>query len=255
MRKSIFLFFFTLTSFMLNAQCVIDTTVFVGRKYAFPDTMPCAINGQLYDTTVQVKLPRNVTANEFFPSYPAIPIRVDSVLIDSITNLPDSLEWSLNPSSRKIYAPGYACFGVYGKTSADTGTYNVGVWGTIWFNVLNKDTFQKGDFAAVFPVSIKVINQGDDCYGSRTIGVGIETLEDDFATVYPNPFDSEISIDMKSENSVDLLLTDALGKVIYKTSFKDKSFKISTDNFPLGYYVLTLKTLNSTYSKSIVKAK
>lgn len=255
MRKIVFLSLFLFSVIISGAQCIVDTTVFVGRKYAFPDTMPCAINGQLYDTTVQVKLPRNVTANEFFPSYPAIPIRVDSVLIDSITNLPDSLGWTLNPSSRKIYAPGYACFGVYGKTSADTGTYNVGVWGTIWFNVLNKDTFQKGDFAAVFPVRIKVINQGEDCYGSSTNGVGIEAPIEDIATMYPNPFDNEIKIDLKQETNVDLLLTDALGKVIFETKFKDKSFTISTDDFPPGYYILILKTSNRTYSKSIVKAK
>jgi hypothetical protein len=86
MRSTFTLFILTvLLSFSAKAQCVVDTTHFSGTKYSYPDTLPCAVRGAIYDTTVQVKLPRNVYADEFSSSYPHILVRVDSVKIDSIT--------------------------------------------------------------------------------------------------------------------------------------------------------------------------
>lgn len=240
-----------IVSFKANAQCVVDTTRFTGTKYSYPDSLPCAVKGTIYDTTVQVKLPRNVYADEFSPSYPHILVRVDSVKIDSITNLPDSIGWSMTPASKKIYAPGYGCFGVYGKAVADTGTYNVGVWGTIWFNVIGKDTFQKGDFSAVFPVKIRVIEPGTPCYG-KVSSIGDETVQN--VSIYPIPFSKFINIEADG-NSIQIVeLIDATGRVIEsREKLNVKKFMLSTER-PLssGFYTLKVTTNNGTMRKQIV---
>lgn len=240
-----------IVSFKANAQCVVDTTHFSGTKYSFPDTLPCAVKGAIYDTTVQVKLPRNVYADEFLPSYPHILVRVDSVKIDSITNLPDSIGWNMTPASKKIYAPGYGCFGVYGKAVGDTGTYDVGVWGTIWFNVIGKDTFQKGNFSAVFPVKIRVIEPGTPCYG-KVSSIADEAVQN--IAIYPIPFSKFINIEADGNSIQNVELIDATGRVIEsREKLNAKKYMLSTER-PLssGFYTLKVTTNNGTMRKQIV---
>jgi hypothetical protein len=241
----------TIVSFSAKAQCVVDTTHFSGTKYSFPDTLPCAVKGTVYDTTVQVKLPRNVYADEFSSSYPHIQVRVDSVKIDSITNLPDSISWNMTPASKKIYAPGYGCFGVYGKTVGDTGTYNIGVWGTIWFNVIGKDTFQKGDFSAVFPVKIRVIEPGTPCYG-KVSSIADEAIQN--VSIYPIPFSKFINIEADGNVIQNVELLDATGRVIEsRDKLNQKKYTLTTERqLGSGFYTLKVTTKKGTIRKQIV---
>lgn len=242
---------FLFLSFSATAQCVVDTTHFSGTKYTFPDTMPCAVKGALYDTTVQVKLPKNVYADEFSPTYPHIQVRVDSVRIDSITDLPDSIGWTMTPATKKIYAPGYGCFSVYGNAVADTGTYSVGVWGIVWFNVLGKDTFQKGNFSAVFPVKIRVIEPGTPCYGNVS---GIVTMETNVIAVYPVPFSSLINIVADGEILESVQLFDPIGRLVASDNAIRQLRYVLKPQIPLekGLYVLKVKTSKGQYSRQIL---
>lgn len=245
------LLFFSILSFSTSAQCVVDTSHFSGTKYSFPDTLPCAVKGAIYDTTVQVKLPRNVYADEFSSSYPHILVRVDSVKIDSITNLPDSLGWNMTPASKKIYAPGYGCFGVYGKTVGDTGTYSIGVWGTIWFNVIGKDTFQKGDFSAVFPVRIRVIEPGTPCYG-KVSSIADEAIQN--VSIYPIPFSKFINIEADDNSIQNVELLDATGRIVEsRDRLNAKKYTLISEH-PLGsgFYTLKVTTNKGTIRKQIV---
>jgi hypothetical protein len=241
----------TILSFAAKAQCVVDTSHFNGTKYTFPDTLPCAIKGSYYDTTVQVKVPGSVYADAIVPSYPHFLIQVDSVQIDSITNLPDSVNWNMSPVSKKIAAPGFGCFGVYGKVVADTGTYNVGVWGTIWFNVLGKDTFQKGDFSAVFPVKIRVIDPGTPCYGKIS---GILADEATQLSIYPVPFSKYINIEVSDNLIQSVEMFDATGRIIESIDkLNQKKYTLTTERqLGSGFYTLKVTTNKGTIRKQIV---
>lgn len=252
MKKAYFVILF-LIAFTAKSQCVIDTTQFVSGKYVFPDTLPCAVIGSMYDTSVQVYLPRTIFVDEILPGYPHIQARVDSIQIDSITGLPDSLMWNMNPSSKIIYGGKYGCFGVYGKVVGDTGIYNVGVWGTTWFKVLGKDTFQKGDFSAVFPVRINVIEAGKPCYNEQlptAIGAIAEISK---IAVFPHPFTTAIHIQAENEQIEKIQLFDKLGRqILMYENIHQSSFVFKTENLlSSGIYFLKIATNISTYNRSI----
>jgi hypothetical protein len=254
MKKG-YLFLLLIITFTAKSQCVIDTTHFGAGKYVFPDTLPCAVIGSMYDTSVQVYLPRTIFVDEVLPGYPHIQARVDSIQIDSITGLPDSLMWNMNPSSKKIYGGNYGCFGVYGKVVGDTGIYNVGIWGTTWFNVLllNKDTFQKGDFSAVFPVRINVIQPGTPCYNEQ-LPNAIEAITSvSKIAVFPNPFTTEITVETANEKIEKIQVFDKLGRqILMYENINQSSFVLKTSNLlSSGIYFLRVSTNTSTYNRSI----
>ncbi len=252
MKKAYFVILF-LIAFTAKSQCVIDTTHFVTGKYVFPDTLPCAVIGSMYDTSVQVYLPDSIYVQEVLPTFPINPkARVDSIQIDSITGLPDSLMWNMNPSSGKIYGGHYGCFGVYGKVVGDTGIYNVGVWGTTWFKVGVTETFQKGDFSAVFPVRINVIQPGTPCYNEQLPTAIGAIAEINKIAVYPNPFTSQITVETANEKIEKIQLFDKLGRqILMYENIHQSSFVLKTENLlSSGIYFLKIATNIATYNRS-----
>ncbi len=253
--KTTYLILLFLIAFTAKSQCVIDTTQLGGTNYVFPDTLPCAVIGSMYDTTVQIYLPKTIYVHEILPSFPFNPqVRVDSIQIDSITGFPDSLLWNMNPSSRKIYGGHYGCFGVFGKvTAADTGVYNISVWGTTWFNVLGKDTLQKGDFSAVFPVRINVIQPGTPCYNEQLPNAISTVSSSSGVSVFPNPFSTQMSIQTENEQIEKVQLFDKIGRMILmQENIHQSSFIFKTENLiSSGIYTLKIATNKSTYSRSV----
>jgi len=76
-------------------------------------------------------------------------------------------------------------------------------------------------------------------------------------TVYPNPFQDKITIDLSEFNSnVQISITDLLGKEIYSKSVTNQEFTIiDLDQKDLrpGVYIVNLKSMEQSISKRIVK--
>ena len=101
-------------------------------------------------------------------------------------------------------------------------------------------------FIAVFLVGMVV-----------SVPAGNSVFPDSGPTVYPNPFDKEITIDLTEFSSnVDITITDLLGKIIFeKTVTNENSAIINLEdkNLKPGIYIVNLKTLEQSISKKVVK--
>ncbi len=93
------------------------------------------------------------------------------------------------------------------------------------------------------------------------VPVGInELLDESYVTIAPNPSNGffEISYSLPAKTMVTLLLTDVLGKQIYRDEFSYPSIAKSTidiSNQPTGIYHLRIETANGYLVKKLVVSK
>ena len=77
--------------------------------------------------------------------------------------------------------------------------------------------------------------------------------------LYPNPFNTELSIDLSSYTedgdliSVAIEVVDAIGKTIYKSTVLSELNTISTTDWAQGMYVVKIKHNNFLINKKVVK--
>lgn len=82
---------------------------------------------------------------------------------------------------------------------------------------------------------------------------GVEDLDQKFMSVYPNPVDDHLNIDLNIPNSrlETLSVTDVAGKVMYATSFSkndDSSIRMNISDWAGGMYFVQLRHDNGTLS-------
>ncbi|MBA3901682.1 MAG: T9SS type A sorting domain-containing protein [Bacteroidetes bacterium] len=78
--------------------------------------------------------------------------------------------------------------------------------------------------------------------------------------VYPNPFKNAIFIDNLNNQYTEAVMTDVLGKVIFKVQLINKITKIDDrmpefSNIPDGIYFVTLSGGEARYTMRIVKSE
>ncbi len=71
--------------------------------------------------------------------------------------------------------------------------------------------------------------------------------------VYPNPFSKQVNIVFERSSDYKIMITDLLGKEIYKTSFSGTRKSISTSSLPSGTYLLQVISKDGVCVKKIVK--
>lgn len=71
---------------------------------------------------------------------------------------------------------------------------------------------------------------------------GLKNMDDfsDYISIYPNPVNNELFIDLKQNKKMSYTLTDALGREILKGFLVEKSNRIDVSSLPKSYYQLTV---------------
>jgi len=83
--------------------------------------------------------------------------------------------------------------------------------------------------------------------------VGIETNELEEASVYPNPATNMLHVNLpETGETVELILTDALGRVVYTTKTDATLETIDVSSFNKGTYILKMSNTNHALTKSII---
>ncbi|MDX2002090.1 MAG: T9SS type A sorting domain-containing protein [Chitinophagales bacterium] len=91
--------------------------------------IPCANIGQYYDTTIYIEnFDTYSTTIQGFP----ITITIDSLRIDSITNIPCGLNYALTPADGTLDGGATGCINLYGTTLDNPGQYQAGIYIHIW---------------------------------------------------------------------------------------------------------------------------
>ncbi len=124
-----------------SAQCTPAAAT--GNPGFVPDfqTLACVDRGVAYSEVIQV---------ENFTSIAAPPpignITVNSLRVDSVTNLPCGLTWQMNPGSNTLTTGQTGCILVSGTSTDFEGQYKLGIWITVNLPVLGN---QSGEASAL----------------------------------------------------------------------------------------------------------
>ena len=82
-------------------------------------------------------------------------------------------------------------------------------------------------------------------------GPGIEEINDEILTIYPNPANNYFIVQSESKiNRVQLF--NYLGIIVYESITKNESIRISTENLTQGLYFVRIETDNKTLTKQII---
>lgn len=92
--------------------------------------------------------------------------------------------------------------------------------------------------------------EANGCFGMDTINVtidnclGIEQQDDDLFSIYPNPAQTEVTIDSKKLKNYTITIVDINGRVVYANEANNLINKIDLSDLDNGTYVVQLSTIN-----------
>lgn len=118
------------------------------------------------------------------------------------------------------------------------------------------DTLQVGFFYQSNSTSInpkgKLII--DEVRGSFNDPVSVRGKDQvDKIAVFPNPFNSKLTIDLGTEDQWEILLTDISGRICYNTSTFAKSHFMDLSSIESGLYILQLSNATERYNQKLFK--
>lgn len=85
--------------------------------------------------------------------------------------------------------------------------------------------------------------------------VSLENIEESFARVFPNPFDTELWIEFEKRTFCNYRLFDVHGKVWQSGKFESDTFKINSEKLPYGIFILSIQNENSTRNYKVMRIK
>lgn len=118
-------FFLVLLAFIILAklsfgQTCIPTNALItsGTFIPISSSLPCIDRGIPYSSTI------------YFRNFPRSGFTVNSIRIDSITNLPSGINWNTDRQPPIYEADSFGCIDITGTTSDAPGEYLLGIWMT-----------------------------------------------------------------------------------------------------------------------------
>jgi hypothetical protein len=235
-----------------NPPCIIaynDT----GLITPFYDSLPCIEKGLPYSSSVQIYIPGTFNSS----------IILDSLVITSITGLPDSIAYAQNPASGVYYGDSSGCIAFAGTTSNDSGAYKLTFNGyaVITTQSSGTQTYSLQQLVQIqdAPVPVyylNVINPGDSCF-PKPVVEGITDLNlSSQLSIYPNPSTGIFNVELNTGHALNgqMLITDVTGRTVYLEQFDASGLyksAINLNNCAKGFYLLQLKTTAGVATKSI----
>jgi hypothetical protein len=92
-----------------------------------------------------------------------------------------------------------------------------------------------------------------DCKKETIKAVETIKIKNNSLTVLPNPANEQLSIYLKEINEYNIILTDMLGNVVFKSEFKNNTLNISCKNWATGLYFITVSDSSNIYSTKFIK--
>ena len=227
--------------------------------YPVASDLPCIIQGEPYDQTVQGKIQTDTT--ETIAGFTANFV-VDSVQIDSILGLPTGITFGRSPAV--VLGGGYGCINFAGTTNDTTGIYPLQAWGNAWLTATVAGQTQpytvRGNLNSHSPFGgyyLRVVRPGDSC--SLVIPSGINDFFNNLnaqLSVFPNPNHGTFNLKITAGSPIagQILIFDAIGKKLYEQPIDFTGIYTNTidvSRFASGIYYLQVRTAHGLATTKI----
>lgn len=137
-------------------------------------------------------------------------------------------------------------------TPPENGVANGSSFG--FLNYFPNQGFVGVDSVQYITCNVTVENYCDTAWVKITVDYDLSTNDwlKDYISVYPNPVHEELTIELSSNEQIDLLITDLQGKIIGKESLTSSSNKLNLKSFDAGIYFFIFTSEKGNYTKKIV---
>ncbi len=91
---------------------------------------------------------------------------------------------------------------------------------------------------------------------SQVITVGINDLkqiDNSEFIIFPNPVQNELNIELKNNNSTQLIVQDITGRILFEEEYNQSLIQLKLDQFNSGEYFITIKQNSKSVIKKITK--
>jgi len=232
-----------------------------GGFFPAPNTQPCIVKNQAYNTSIQLKNFGDITNDVF----------VVSTRIDSVHGLPTGLTWSAtvpngNVANTLLKAE-IGCIEVTGTTNAPAGTYDLDYTVTVVVSLSGSQQTVSGRTSelvtvfnnqfgteADFNYSLSVVENQSEC-----TNVGIKEVANISGfNIYPNPVNDKslVTFFSKENETFIVRVLDVMGKEVYSENIFVTSginnIDFKTKNISGGVYFFTLSDGKGISTKRII---
>lgn len=279
MKKIItFLYLLTTTALISMAQdCVPDFTATSPGVYPSALTLKCFTQGA--DSSVVI------TVKNFTTAGPGGAFTIDSVFIDSVTNLPCGLKYAVYPRNKRLLTGESGCINIHGITNDPIGQYQIKIYAKIYgspdipgfegssaaldfLGNLNTPPLDfrywirvngSGACTALDTSRSSTINKVSSCKGVDNTSVNDIVSSYTNLSIAPNPVISSLAMSFESDKNADINYTissitgQAILKSVFNANIGSNSIQIDASTLSAGTYFITLFDGNSTISKKFVK--
>jgi hypothetical protein len=279
--KKIIITLYVLTSFALISMaqdCVPDFTVTLAGVYPAPSGATCfeqATEGAMV-----------ITVKNFTTAGPGGGYTIDSIFIDSLTNLPCGLKYSVFPNNKRLLTGEAGCIKVHGITNEPAGQYQVKIYGKVYgtpdipiyegqsaaldvLGLLNTPPLDYRYWVRVKPTGGacatldvtpgSTVNKIASCKGIDNTSVNDINNVYTNLVVSPNPVMNNMTISFDADKSSDVTYTisSIAGQLISKSSYTavngSNTIEIDATNLSTGTYFISIVDGSSTVTKKFVK--
>ncbi len=182
------------------AQCTPDLSY--TNTGIYPKIIPAAIEGQAYDQVINFVFVKDTSVND-------ISVTFDTLIIDSITNLPPTISFAFNNSNQTYLGGDNGCARVTGMPSVgDAGVYPAEIHVTALFSLLGFPNSESTKDTIYF----RIQSACAQTYADSSIGAHPNPLPEGFETTsYSNtvnlvfPLDTVVNLITLTIDSIDVL--------------------------------------------------
>lgn len=262
----LFAFIIAASKFSIKAQCTPDVALTTPGLYPHPMSFACAEQGVGYSGAV-------ITIKNFNTAGPGGAYTIDSVFIDSVTNVPCGLIYAVYyPNGRCLRNSESGCINFTGITTDPAGQYKVKIYAKVYgglpagiegvstdlasLGALNTPPLDYrywirvkpagGSCTALDTAVSTLVNKISSCHSSYS---AITNLNPSLSAInlFPNPAQSSTSLSFTAnESSVyDLTITNLIGELIETRTLPveagENSFNLNLSGYAKGNYIVHLK--------------
>jgi hypothetical protein len=82
---------------------------------------------------------------------------------------------------------------------------------------------------------------------------GLEKIEDNIISIYPNPFENNLTISIENDQATEVFLTDITGKTILNQKYTGRLIVLDLGDLSSGQYFVTIKNKNYLTTRKVIK--